>query len=177
MSEQIPITPETKINALLDHYPQLEEVLIEMAPAFKKLRNPILRKTVARVATLRQVAQIGEVSLAVLINKLRSDVGQTADFESGEKMKDSSAPPNWFDPSKIVRSLDARPIIESGQQPMSQALEEIKELKPGEIYELITPFVPAPLLDMIKKKDFQTWIQQHTKEVVKSYFIKLPIAS
>jgi hypothetical protein len=177
MSEQIQITPETKISALLDHYPQLEEVLIEMAPAFKKLHNPILRKTVARVATLRQVAQIGDVSLSVLINKLRTIVGQTADFESGDKTKDSSAPPKWFDPSKIVRSLDARPMIESGQQPMNQVLEELNGLKLGEIYELITPFVPAPLLDRIKKRDFQTWVQQNIKEIVNSYFIKLPIAS
>lgn len=177
MNEQTQITPETKISALLDHYPQLEEVLIEMAPAFKKLNNPILRKTIARVATLRQVAQIGDLSLAVLINKLRSVVGQTADFEAGDKIKQSSTPPSWFDPSKIVKSLNARPMIESGQQPISQVLEELKSLKSGEIYELITPFVPAPLLDMIKTKDFQAWVQQHFKEMVRSYFIKFPTSS
>ena len=30
-----------------------------MSPAFEKLKNPILRKTVARVATLAQVAVVG----------------------------------------------------------------------------------------------------------------------
>ena len=72
-------------------------------------------------------------------------MGQTADFEPGDEAKDSSAPPKWFDPSKIVKSLDARPIIESGQHPMSQVLEELKTLKSGEIYELITPFVPGAI--------------------------------
>lgn len=170
MSEQIPITPETKISAVLDHYPQLEDVLIEMAPAFKKLRNPILRKTVAKVATLRQVAQIGDVPLGLLINKLRSIVGQTADYEAGTKTIDTSSQPDWFDQSKIVKSLDAKPIIESGQQPMSQVLDELKGLKSGEIYKLITPFVPAPLIDMAKNKNYQTWSQQVEPDVFQTYF-------
>jgi DNA-binding protein Fis len=170
MSEQIQITPETKIGALLDQFPQLEDVLIEMAPAFKKLRNPILRKTVAKVATLRQVAQIGDVPLGTMINKLRSLVGQTADYEVGAETIDSSAQPDWFDPSKIVKSLDARSMIESGQQPMSQVLEELKGLKSGEIYELITPFVPAPLLDMSEKRGFKIWSKQMKADVIQSYF-------
>jgi DNA-binding protein Fis len=170
MNEEIPITPETKISALLDHYPQLEEVLIEMAPAFKKLRNPILRKTVARVATLRQVAEIGDVPLGTLINKLRSIVGQTIDYEVGAETIDSSAQPDWFDPSKIVKSLDARSMIESGQPPVSQVLKELKGLKSGEIYELIMPFVPAPLLDMAKKRGFKIWSKQMKADVIQSYF-------
>ena len=164
------ITPETKIGAVLDHYPQLEKMLIEMAPTFKKLRNPILRKTVAKVATLRQVAQIGNVPLGKLINQLRSAVGQTADFEAGSEAREASVPPDWFDPSRIVKSLDARLIIEAGQQPMSQVLDELKVIKPGEIYELITPFIPAPLIDIAKKKEYQTWSQQVEPDVFQTYF-------
>ena len=48
------ISPETKIGSLLDRFPDLEKTLLEMAPEFKKLRNPILRKTIARVTSLRQ---------------------------------------------------------------------------------------------------------------------------
>ncbi|MHC4830644.1 MAG: DUF1858 domain-containing protein [Planctomycetota bacterium] len=44
----LPITPETKVAQLLQHYPELEETLIAMAPAFKKLRNPVLRRSVAK---------------------------------------------------------------------------------------------------------------------------------
>jgi hypothetical protein len=37
------ITPDIKIGALIDAYPELEDVLIEIAPAFKKLRRCVLR--------------------------------------------------------------------------------------------------------------------------------------
>ena len=44
------ISPKTKVLQLIETYPQLEDVLIEYAPAFKKLKNPVLRKTVAKIA-------------------------------------------------------------------------------------------------------------------------------
>lgn len=170
MKTEIAITPETKIGALLDHYPELEEVLIEMAPAFKKLQNPILRKTVAKVANLRQVSKIGDVPLGTLINQLRSIVGQSTDFEAGAETQDDSVSPNWLDLSKIVKSLDARPMIESGHQPMNQVLEDLNKLKLGEIYELITPFVPAPLVDMAKKQGFRSWSKHEKSDLIKTYF-------
>ena len=46
------ITPKTKVLELIETYPELEDVLIEYAPAFKNLKNPVLRRTVAKIATL-----------------------------------------------------------------------------------------------------------------------------
>jgi hypothetical protein len=65
--EPFQIQPSTKIAQLLDAYPELEEVLIEMAPPFKKLRNPILRKSVAKVATLQQAAIVGRLDPSAMI--------------------------------------------------------------------------------------------------------------
>ena len=70
---------------LLEAYPQLEDVLIDLAPAFKKLKNPLLRKTIARVTSLQQAASVGEVPVEVIVNKLRGIVGQEElhDVEGG----------------------------------------------------------------------------------------------
>ena len=57
--ENLIISPKTKVGELLDAYPQLESVLFDLSPAFAKLKNPILRKTVARIATLQQAAAVG----------------------------------------------------------------------------------------------------------------------
>ncbi len=173
MSEQITITPETKIGALLDNYPRLEEVLIEIAPAFKKLRNPILRKTVAKVATLRQVAQIGNVDLGTLINTLRAKVGMKGiNGLTSEHEGDNHLSPAWWDEAHIVQKLDARPIIEAGEQPINRVMRELKKLKQDEIYELITPFMPAPLMDMAKKLGFRVWSKPEKEAVFRTFFIK-----
>ncbi|MFH0843803.1 MAG: DUF1858 domain-containing protein [Bacteroidota bacterium] len=54
MENQLLITPKTKVLQLIETFPELEEVLINAVPAFEKLKNPVLRKTVARIATLQQ---------------------------------------------------------------------------------------------------------------------------
>lgn len=45
--KNLEITPSTKVAELLAAYPELEAVLIGMAPPFKKLKNPVLRRSVA----------------------------------------------------------------------------------------------------------------------------------
>jgi len=81
-------------------------------------------------------------------------------------------PPAWWDKAHIVLKLDARPIIEAGKQPINQVMNELKKLQENEIYELITPFVPAPLVDMAKKQGFRAWSQQENAAVFHTYFIK-----
>ena len=71
MNKRFAITPETKVATLLECFPELEEVLIGLAPPFKKLRNPVLRKSVAKVASLRQAAAVGRVPIEQMINLLR----------------------------------------------------------------------------------------------------------
>lgn len=71
------ITPETKVGAMLDRYPQLIETLISLSDNYKNLKNPILRKTVTPYTPLRFAAQMGGVELSTLIDTLRRAVGQS----------------------------------------------------------------------------------------------------
>jgi len=165
------IVPETRIGALLDKFPQLEKTLLEMAPQFKQLRNPILRRTVGRVASLSQAAAIGKVSLTEMINELRREAGIEEAF-AAEVAGDVTAAeaPEWYKTSQIVKTLDARPLLEAGEHPVQRVLQEAKVLKNGEIYELITPFLPAPLIDAAQKQGLQAWSQEAESGLFKTYF-------
>ncbi len=166
------ITPDTKLGTLLETYPHLEEVLVEMTPEFNKLRNPVLRETIYKIISLQQVAQTGNVSLSELINKLRSEAGIKGEKIDDEIATDSSDKPGWFDESKIMKKLDARELLERGEHPMAQVLEEVKEFEKGQIYELITPFLPAPLVDKVKSQGFEAWSYEDQDNITKSFFIK-----
>ena len=164
------ITPDTKVGALLDQFPQLEEVLIKLSPAFGHLRNPILRKTVAKVATLQQVARIGNLSLGMLINTLREAAGVAGGEWKEEASKEHDLDmPDWLKGATIVKSFDARALIEAGGHPMGQVLDHVKELKPGEVYEFATPFLPAPLLDIVKNKGYVVWSHSPEPGVHRNY--------
>ncbi len=69
------ITPESRLGDLLERWPGLEVVLIELSPHFRALSNPVLRRTVAKVATLRQVSTVSGVPLGTLIERLRAEAG------------------------------------------------------------------------------------------------------
>lgn len=167
MTEQkLIITPKTKVGELLEAYPELEPVLISLSPVFEKLKNPVLRKTVAKVATLQQVSVVGNISVESIVNRLRKEVGQDDTAEEPGITAAQSVPPSWFDEAGVTIRYDATPVINSGDSPMSMVLQKANSLNEGEILELQTPFIPAPILDMLKGKNFQI----HTLQKGSSFF-------
>lgn len=147
--------------------------MLSLSPAFAKLNNPLLRRTVAKIATLRQVAQVGGISLADMVKRLRHQVGQDAE-EIAETVAGSRPP--WLQQNKITVSLDARPILEAGEHPLGQVLAALVDFPQQAVFELITPFTPAPLLDQVRKKGFEVYSDSVGADLVKSYFCKEEIA-
>jgi hypothetical protein len=172
MSELI-ITPKTKVLQLIETYPQLEEVLIQYAPAFKKLKNPALRKTVAKIATLQQAAAIGNVKVENLINHLRKEIGQ--DLYTGD-----SGPayitqkPNWFSEELIETEFDAKELLAAGEQPVNQVIADLNNMNSGNIYKLLAPFLPAPLIDKASSLNIKHWVEKLDDQNFNIYFYKEP---
>lgn len=168
--KKIEITPDLKVSALLEHYPEMEETLIGLSPEFQRLRNPVLRRTVARLATLRQVARVGGLEVGALVGALRAAAGLdvcTTDSRDGET--DAAGPPAWW--REPIRTLDARPIIEDGGHPLPQVLKALEGLPRGEVFCLVTPFVPEPLLDVVRSRGLQVWTAPRGPDgSIRSYF-------
>ena len=160
------ITPETRVGELLDAYPQLEQTLIEIAPAFQRLRNPILRKTVAKVATLEQAAKIGGVSVRELVCRLREAAGQAPEPPSSlNVLQPNSLPkqqplPEWFDESRVRFDVDADSLLAAGQHPVGILRQYSGQLQPGEIVRMRVGFFPAPLVELMRKNGMHV----HTEE-------------
>ncbi len=146
------ITPDTKVGVLVANCPELEAVLAGISPSYRALHTPQLRQAVARNMTLGQVAHADQLSLGTLLARLRDaaglDVTAVADVP-GDR-------PDWADAGAADRTLDARQIIESGGHPLDRVMQGVAELAPDEVYELITPFVPAPLIDLLRKQGCET---------------------
>jgi len=170
--EQLIITPRTKVYELLQAFPELEDVLIELAPVFKKLKNPVLRRTIARVTTLQQAAQVGEIPVHSLVNTLRQKVGQESLEGLAATAEGQTAKPSWLKEEKIVKRLDARPIIELGGHPLGEVLTGVGDMKTGEIFELITPFMPAPLIERVVAQGFDNWSEKRAEDHFINYFLK-----
>jgi hypothetical protein len=171
MGDQLLITPKTKVLQLIEAYPQLESVLIAMVPAFKKLQNPVLRKTVAKVASLQQAAAVGGIKTEELINRLRREVGQDL-YAAGAGAAYKMARPEWFDPARVTAKLDARPMLAAGEQPVNQVMADLGAMAAGTIYMLSAPFLPAPLIDKGASLGLEHWLVKEGEESFLVYFYK-----
>ena len=172
MSEIFSITVDTKVAALLEHYPELEDVLIKMAPPFKKLKNPILRRSVAKVASLKQAAAVGRISVGKMVNELRAAVGQEPiNIElTDNRSSYYSAQPAWFESDRVVATIEESKV-DANVMPLNPLIRRVSRLAEGEIVELVTSFLPAPGIDIMRKKGFLTWsIEQG--DITKTYFSK-----
>ena len=183
MEQKLIITPKTKILDLITDYPELEEVLFNISPAFKQLKNPILRRTVARVTTIQQAALVGNIKVEDLVNKLRvasgtSGIPDSAAIgydQSPSSIKADNNPPHqnipaWFNKEKVTVQLDAREMLNRGEHPVGQVLADLHKLPEAEIYLLIAPFYPAPLIDKPTGMGFEYYVTEITSEEFHIYF-------
>lgn len=126
-----------------------------------------------KAATLRQAAAIGGVDLSTLINTLRKAAGQEEYASSGENGPvEAEEQPGWFAQEKIAATLDARPMLEAGEQPVGRVMRELARLEGGRIYELTTPFAPEPLIEQARSKGFEAWCREERPELYKTCFIR-----
>lgn len=172
MTNKIEITPQTLIGDLLSNYPELENKLIEISPVFMKLKNPILRRTVAKVTNLKQASVIANISLADLINSLRKAVNQD-EIQINDESKISTDKPEWIIDQNIKYEYDASLDLENGIHPAAKVTKEILILKDFEIYLLITPFVPAPLLKIVQEKGFEVFTEKKSEQVYYNYIKRI----
>jgi hypothetical protein len=168
MSEKLPIAPDTKLDALLEAYPELEPQLIELIPSLKSLKTPALRKIVISSTTLEQAVSGANVALPDVVFKLRRAAGLPEETET----KTGPGAPPWVNAGQIVKTLDARPMMSQGQHPKEIVLQEVSALTEGQIFLLITPFVPGPLIEIARSQNCKTWTHQTESGRFETYFGK-----
>jgi hypothetical protein len=158
MSARLPITPETKVAELLAAYPELESTLIEVSPVFARLKNPVLRRTIARVTSLARAAEVAGLPARDLVVRLREAAGlaATADDLPVEAAcacgGESSA---WADPGRVRWTVDADAMLATGTHPVGEVLVRAGELQGDELGLLRSSFKPAPLIEKLESAGYR----------------------
>ena len=166
------ITPETKIHALLESYPELESFLMKLNPKYKKLKNPVLRRTVARIATLAQVAKIGGYEPLGLVNLLREELGLEPLKASQSKTQNEPTQerPDWARKEPAL-TLDGNALLDEEKNPLAEVRKALKKLPEGSVILLTTDFYPAPMIETFQNEGLKVWNEEETG-VYKTFIIK-----
>ena len=159
MPERDPILASWKISDVLKTYPELLDVLVDLTPAFRKLRNPVLRRVQTRLVTVQQAAGIAGLDPRQLVRTLNQAVGITAPEVVGKPAEGASIveEPGWVAIAPVVRELDVREMLDKGQEPFRLITGTAREVRQGEAMALVTGFEPLPLYDALAKQGFDHW--------------------
>jgi len=159
----------------LDAYPQLEEVLVQQSPHFKALKNPILRRTVAKVATLEKASQMSGIPVRRLVAALREAVGLPGEPSAADLGPDvepavvDGVAPDWFDETKVALRIDADELLATDQVPLPRVQRAVRELTPGTLLCVKSAFRPAPLLEALHKAGHRTYVTKASPEAFHTY--------
>ena len=107
-----------------------------------------------------------------MVSKLRKAVGQPEIDESYEDKDYFDKQPGWYSPDMVVLSINEDKLKDKDKMTLTIILKEAKNVKKGEIIELITSFLPAPGIDALKNKGYSAWTKKESDSVIKSYFMK-----
>lgn len=145
--------------------PGLIDVFAAAAPAFERLRNPALRRVMARLVTVEQAARMAGVDAGELVAKLNGVAGEP-DPELERSVRDTTmdttqrpAALEAVDPDRIT-DLDVRDDLRSGREPFSRIMAARKELAEGGVLRLRAIFEPVPLYAVFRKQGFDHWTER-----------------
>jgi hypothetical protein len=154
--QSMEITPQSKLFDILEAYPQLEAQITNIAPPFKNLKNPVLRRTVGKLATLAQVAQVGGMNVNKLVNTLRTAVGQQELGPQAEIALQVAIPRAAEDPDWIAGepqfTVDGAEMLARGEVPLGKVNQLLGQLEPDRYILLVTNFEPSPILEAMRKQ-------------------------
>ena len=80
--------------------------------------------------------------------------------------------PDWFDPAKVAASIDEIEDPCENAMPLVRVNEKANQIESSEILELITTHLPAPGIDIMKRRGFLVWCVEERRDLIRTYFRK-----
>jgi len=133
---------------------------VKINPKFKKLNNPVLRRTLAKIAGVRQAAIVGGMDPMDLLNQLRVAVGQTAvEYSDTNEETSPLEVPTWIT-KEPKETLDANVLLDADDNPLAKAYNSLKQLNEGDILTITADFQPEPLIEEFEKAGHKVYCQE-----------------
>ncbi len=160
LSQKKPVTASDNVKEILDQYPELKNVLLNLSPKFKRLQNPVMYNTLARYVTFKDAAKITGVSVCEILHTINNYLG-TAQLlynsmpeciETQQEIEDRGEPLTWEE------SNERYIMTEANQE---ELVNKIMDLAPGENIVIISVGEPTIAIKAARAKDFKYNIEKN----------------
>ena len=172
------INEKTKISSLLKHHPDALETIVALSPDFKKLRNPVLRALMTRRTSIAMASKIGGCTPDDFFKALEPLGFETEHSQEtlGEVSKQKNEPmPAYLQnlqPQHLVH-YDVRTMLAEANDPLKSIQQKIKSLNSEEVLVIINNFEPVPLIRLLEKQGFQTYVDFVDTDTIETYIYKI----
>ncbi|HEX6587550.1 MAG TPA: DUF2249 domain-containing protein [Longimicrobiales bacterium] len=161
------ITKDDRVAAVLKENEALIDVFTSLSPAFERLRNPAMRKVMARLVTVEQAARMAGVDSDTLVSRL-NDGAPAADESVPVPVAEPlvAARPAALDaiPAERVVVVDVRDDLRRGQEPFSRIMAAKASVPAGGALSVRAIFEPVPLYAVMKKQGLAHYTERHADD-------------
>jgi uncharacterized protein len=119
------ITPDTKLKALVDEYPFLIDFMPTLSASYEQLKNPVMRETMFRVASIKRVAANGGFTPEELIAKIQAEIDRQTKDQTKEERKEIL--------KSIIRDLHAGVDMEILRKRFADMVQDVSATEISEI--------------------------------------------
>lgn len=137
---------------------RLLDVFVAASPAFEKLRNAAMRKTMAKLVTVEQAARIAGIDAGELVDRLNRALAGGEPVREGEHPAAAVAPalppiPEALRqlPADRIVDVDVREDLRAGNEPFRRILDAARALQPGSVLRVRAIFEPVPLYSVLAR--------------------------
>ncbi len=80
--------------------------------------------------------------------------------------------PEWIANASNIIEMDVRPILASGKDPLQLIQQQVQLLQQDEVLQIINAFEPTPLVVLLSKKGYKSYVKKVDSFLVETYFRK-----
>lgn len=178
----IPVRPTDRVDAVLARDPARTASLVEMLagrhPQLARLRSATMRRVMARLVTVEQVARLTGEPVDALVAALNAALGiaATGVVPSPATPAAVAAPSarGWSPADEV--ELDVRDDLRHGREPFSRIMAAVAALAPHQVLHVRTTFEPVPLFAVLARRGFAHAAEPHAADDWSVWFHR-PVAS
>ncbi len=166
------INEHTKISFLVDHHPAAIDTLVTITTKFRKLRNPVLRKLLAKRATISMAAGIAGCSLDSFFEKLKP-LGFEKELSKPSLLQETKvAEKRTFKPEEVI-DLDVREILAKDRDPLPGIMKKFRSLGSNKALRIINSFEPTPLMKLLGNQGYHSFTEIPFPGVFHTFFYRM----
>ncbi|MEJ8800793.1 DUF2249 domain-containing protein [Pontibacter sp. H249] len=169
------IAANTKISAILKANPASIEAIASINRHFEKLRNPLLRKILAPRVTIADAARIGgctEEEFYKRLEPLGFTLKSTQTNAAQKQAVSTAEKPAYLKQllQESILTLDVCEDIATGNDPFLKIMNAVGQVNNTNALLLINTFEPTPLISILQKKGYTSFVEVLSPELLHTYF-------